>query len=82
MGAIHDVTAPLPGTYYARENPSSPPFVEVGSTVAVGDTIGLVEVMKMFNPVPSEVAGTVVEICVEAEDAVDVGDVLVRIEEG
>lgn len=78
--AIHDVTAPLPGTFYTRESPSSPPYVEVGATIAAGDTIGLIEVMKMFNPVPSEVAGTVVEVCVESEDGVDVGDVLIRVE--
>ena len=80
MATIHEVTAPLPGTFYVRESPSSPPFVEVGSTVAAGDTIGLIEVMKMFNPIPSDVAGTVVEVCVEAEDGVDVGDVLIRVE--
>jgi acetyl-CoA carboxylase biotin carboxyl carrier protein len=77
---IHDVPAPLPGTYYPRESPSSPPFVTVGSAVAVGDQIGLIEVMKMFNPITAEVAGIVVEILVGAEDPVDVGDVLLRIE--
>ena len=81
MSTIHDVTSPLPGTFYDRESPASPPFVSVGASVASGDTVGLVEVMKMFNPVTSEVAGTVVEICVESEDAVDVGDVLIKVEE-
>jgi len=81
VSTIHEVTAPLPGTFYIRESPSSPPYVSVGGTVAAGDTIGLIEVMKMFNPVPSEIAGTMVEICVESEDAVDAGDVLIRVEE-
>ena len=80
MSTTHDVVSPLPGTFYRRESPSSPAFVEVGSSVAAGDTVGLVEVMKMFNPVLSEVAGTVVEICVDSEGPVDVGDVLVRVE--
>ncbi|WP_018156979.1 acetyl-CoA carboxylase [Demetria terragena] len=80
--STHDVTSPLPGTFYTRESPTSDPFVSVGDTVAVGDTIGLVEVMKMFNPVTTDVAGTVVEVLVETEDAVDVGDPLVRLEVG
>lgn len=81
MSTVHDVTSPLPGTFYHRESPASPPFVTVGATVAAGDTIGLIEVMKMFTPVTAEVAGVVTEIVVEDEDAVDAGDVLVRIEE-
>lgn len=78
---MHEVTSPLPGTFYCRESPTSAPFVEVGARVAAGDTVGLIEVMKMFNPVTTEVAGTVVEIRVDNEDPVDVGDVLVAIEE-
>lgn len=81
MSDTHDVTTPIPGTYYAQASPSEPPFVTVGTKVAAGDTIGLVEVMKMFNPVTTEVAGTVVEILPESEDAVDAGDVIVRIQE-
>lgn len=82
MSAIHEITAEIPGTFYTREAPTSPTYVEVGGTVAAGDTVGLIEVMKMFNPVVSVHAGTVVEVCVESEEPVDVGDVLVRIEEG
>lgn len=81
MSEVHEVTAEIPGTFYTRESPSSDPFVTVGGTVSAGDTVGLIEVMKMFNPVVSDVSGKVVEVCVEAEDPVDVGDVLIRIEE-
>ena len=80
MSATHDVIAELPGTFYTRESPSSDPYVTVGGTVAEGDTVGLIEVMKMFNPVVSGFSGNVVEVCFESEDSVDVGDVLVRIE--
>ncbi len=80
MSATQDVIAELPGTFYTRESPSSDPYVTVGATVAEGDTVGLIEVMKMFNPVVSGFSGTVVEVCFESEDSVDVGDVLVRIE--
>jgi acetyl-CoA carboxylase biotin carboxyl carrier protein len=82
MSEAHEITAEIPGTWYTRESPTSDPFVTVGGTVSAGDTVGLIEVMKMFNPVVTEVSGTVVEVCVEAEEPVDVGDVLVRIEEG
>ncbi|GAA1072388.1 acetyl-CoA carboxylase [Tsukamurella spumae] len=78
--SIHEVPAPLPGTFYQQESPTSPPFVTVGSVVAVGDQIGLIEVMKMFNPITADVAGTVVEILVASEDPVDVGQTLLRIE--
>ncbi|WP_107706307.1 acetyl-CoA carboxylase [Nocardioides allogilvus] len=80
MSQTVEMTAELPGTFYTRESPGSEPYVSVGATVSVGDTVGLIEVMKMFNPVVSTVAGTVVEVCVEAEDSVDVGDVLLRVE--
>lgn len=79
--STHEVTSPLPGTYYSRESPTSDPFVQVGTKVAAGDTVALVEVMKMFTPVTAEVAGTVTEIRLENEDPVDVGDVIVTIEE-
>lgn len=78
--SIHDIQAPLPGTVYLRESPSSPVFVSVGDTVSIGDQVGLIEVMKMFNPINSDVTGTVVEILVGTEDPVDVSDVLIRIE--
>lgn len=80
MSVTNDVIAELPGTFYTRESPSSDPYVAVGGAVAEGDTVGLIEVMKMFNPVVSGFSGTVVEVCFESEDSVDVGDVLVRIE--
>jgi acetyl-CoA carboxylase biotin carboxyl carrier protein len=80
MSEIHEVTSPMPGTYYAKESPSAPAYVGVGSRVAAGDIIGLVEVMKMFNEVPAGAAGTVVEILADHEDPVDAGDVLMRIE--
>lgn len=80
MSAIEDVTSPLPGTFYHRESPSSPPYVTIGSKVAAGDTVGIVEVMKMFNPITTDVAGTVIEICVGDEEPVDVDEVLIKVE--
>ncbi|MGO1719372.1 MAG: acetyl-CoA carboxylase biotin carboxyl carrier protein, partial [Luteimonas sp.] len=61
----HVVASPMVGTYYASPAPDKPPFVTVGQTVAVGDTLGIVEAMKMFNPIEADAAGTVVAILCE-----------------
>ena len=58
----HVVRSPMVGTYYASANPESPPFVKVGQAVKVGDTLGIIEAMKMFNQIESDHAGTVVAI--------------------
>ena len=58
----HIVRSPMVGTYYASANPDSPPFVKVGQSVKVGDTLGIIEAMKMFNQIESDSAGTVVAI--------------------
>ena len=52
------------GTYYASPNPESPAFVKVGQAVKQGDTLGIIEAMKMFNPIEADVSGTVVAILV------------------
>ncbi|MFK7837207.1 MAG: acetyl-CoA carboxylase [Sulfitobacter sp.] len=53
-----DIQSPLPGTFYQKPSPEEPPFKAAGDSVAVGDTIGLVEVMKTFIEVKSEISGT------------------------
>jgi len=60
----HVVTAPMVGTFYASQNPESPPFVKVGQKVKAGDTLGIIEAMKMFNQIEADVAGTVVAVLV------------------
>ena len=60
----HVVTAPMVGTFYASQNPESPPFVKVGQKVKAGDTLGIIEAMKMFNQIEADVAGTVRAILV------------------
>lgn len=79
MNKIHDVLAETPGTFYARESPSSPLLAPVGARVASGDSVGVVEVMKMFTPLTAGVDGTVQEVLVEDGDPVDVGQVVLRI---
>jgi acetyl-CoA carboxylase biotin carboxyl carrier protein len=60
----HVVRSPMVGTFYASPNPDSPPFVKLGQTIKVGDTLGIIEAMKMFNPIEADVAGTVLSVLV------------------
>ena len=59
------VRSPMVGTYYAAPSPDKPAFVSVGQQVNKGDTLGIIEAMKMFNPIEAEVSGTVSAILVE-----------------
>lgn len=60
----HVVKAPMVGTFYASPNPESAPFVKVGQSVKAGDTLGIIEAMKMFNQIEADVSGTVRAILV------------------
>lgn len=70
------VTAPMVGTYYASPSPGAPAYVQVGDQVSIGDTLCIVEAMKMMNQIESEVAGTVKSIRVQNGDPVEYGQVL------
>ena len=59
------VRSPMVGTFYSAPNPETPPFVKVGSKVGLGDTVCLIEAMKMFNQIEAELAGEVVAVLVE-----------------
>lgn len=74
--AQHDVTTPVPGTFYRRPDPEADPFKEEGDAVQAGDTIGLVEIMKNFQEVKAEANGTLAEFLVENEDSVDAGQAI------
>lgn len=71
--------SPLPGTFYRRPSPEEPPFKEVGDDVAVGDVIGLIEVMKVFKEIKAEQAGKITDFLVDNEDAVMAGQPLVAL---
>ena len=73
------MVAPLVGVFYRSPAPDEPPFVEIGDTIDIGSRVGLLEAMKVFNEVPSEVAGEVVDIPAENGKLVREGDVLLRI---
>ncbi|MCM8760230.1 MAG: acetyl-CoA carboxylase biotin carboxyl carrier protein [Candidatus Omnitrophica bacterium] len=70
------IKAPLVGTFYRAPSPESPPFVEVGSQVKKGDTLCIVEAMKVMNEIKSDYDGTIKEILVENAKAVEYGQVL------
>ncbi|GAA4349126.1 biotin/lipoyl-binding protein [Variovorax defluvii] len=74
-----DVRAPMLGRFYRASSPSEPAYVDVGSKVRAEDTIGVMEVMKLFNTVPAGVNGTVVEIVAENGSMVEHDAVLVRV---
>jgi acetyl-CoA carboxylase biotin carboxyl carrier protein len=77
----HQVTAPMVGTFYSGPAPGAKPFVEIGTEVKPGDTLCVIEAMKMMNQIESEVAGRVVSILVENGHPVEFGQALFIVEE-
>ena len=76
------IRAPMSGMFYASPAPGKPAFVEVGQAVSAGDQLGIVEVMKLFTPLTSEMDGTVVAVFVENQQTVNKDDVLMLISAG
>ena len=74
------VLCPIAGVFYRTSSPEVQPFVEVGNQVEYGDTVGLIEAMKLFNEVPSPASGVVVSVLVENEQSVEEDQVLMIIE--
>ena len=76
----HPITSPMVGTFYAAASPTSENFVKVGQHVNQGDTICIVEAMKIMNQIEADQSGTVLEILCTDGDAVEFGQTLVVIE--
>ena len=74
------IESPMIGTFYRSANPESPPFVNVGDEVKVGQTVGIIEAMKLFNEIESEVAGKIVQVKVENATPVEYGHILFWVE--
>lgn len=74
------VVSPMVGTAYMQPEPDSAPFVSKGATVQVGDTLMIIEAMKVMNPIKAEKAGTVTQLLVDNAQPVEFGDVLMVIE--
>lgn len=77
---IHTIKTPIPGIFYRRSSPDAPPFATEGATVKVGDTVGLVEIMKSFHPVVSDIEGLVKCFLVDDNAEVVPGQDLVEVE--
>ena len=74
-----EILSPLPGTFYRKPAPDKPPFKAEGDSVAVGDVIGLIEVMKNFVEVHADAAGKVIKYIVDNEEPVMAGQPLLEV---
>jgi acetyl-CoA carboxylase, biotin carboxyl carrier protein len=75
-----DIKSPMIGTFYRSSNPDSPPFISVGDKVTKGQTVCIIEAMKLFNEIESEVSGTVVKAMIENSSPVEYDQVLFVVE--
>jgi acetyl-CoA carboxylase biotin carboxyl carrier protein len=76
---LHTVTSPFVGTFYGSPGPGKPAYVKVGDKVKVGQALCVLEAMKIMNEIDADVAGEIVEICVENESLVEFGQPLFKI---
>lgn len=79
---LHYITSPIVGTFYRASNPNSAPFVAVGDTVRPGQTLCIVEAMKLMNEIECDVAGEVVKVLVENGQPVEYGERLFAVRVG
>ena len=73
------IPAPMLGTFYRAPGPGEPAFADVGDEITVGQTIGIIEAMKIMNEIAAEVSGTIVEFLVESGQPVEYGQPLLRL---
>ncbi len=74
------VTSPMVGSFYSSSSPDADPFVKVGDSIEVGDTLCIIEAMKIMNPIEAEVSGVIKQIMVNNADPVEFGQTLFIIE--
>lgn len=76
----HEVKAPMVGTYYSSPSPGAAAFMEIGQKVNKGDTVCIIEAMKLLNQIEADVSGTIKAICVENGEPLEYGQVICIIE--
>jgi acetyl-CoA carboxylase biotin carboxyl carrier protein len=76
---LSEVTCPMVGTFYRSASPGAELFVEVGSQIAPGDVLGIIEAMKLMNELEAEIRGVIHEVCVGDGEPVEFGQVLFRV---
>ena len=74
------ITSPMVGTFYSAPSPTEAPYVEVGSTVSEGQTVCIIEAMKLMNEIESDISGKITEICVQNGENVEFGQPLMYVE--
>ena len=77
---LKDVKSPMVGTYYKAPEPGAEPYVKVGSRITLGQTVCIIEAMKIMNEIEAEVSGVVREVCVDDAQPVEFGQVLFRVD--
>ncbi len=75
-GNLLEIRSPIVGTFYRSPSPDKPPYVKVGDSVATGDVVCIVEAMKLFNEIESEVSGKIVKVLIEEAKPVEYDQVL------
>jgi acetyl-CoA carboxylase biotin carboxyl carrier protein len=76
----HVITSPMIGTFYAAPAPGEPPFIKLGDVITQGDTVGIVEAMKIMNEIAADRAGTVVQILASDGETVEYGSPLIEVD--
>lgn len=76
---LHIITSPFVGTYYSQPSPGKPSFVKVGDKVSKGQTLCILEAMKIMNEIESDINGEIVEICADNESLVEYGQPLFKV---
>lgn len=75
----HLITAPFVGTFYTSASPEDPPYVKVGDKINKGQTLCILEAMKIMNEIESDISGEILEICIDNEALVEYGQPLFKI---
>ena len=78
--AGEEISSPMVGTFYRKSSPESPNFVEVGDAVSEGQTLCIIEAMKVMNEINAEKSGTISQVCVDDGNSVQFGDALFRLQ--
>jgi acetyl-CoA carboxylase biotin carboxyl carrier protein len=80
VSALKEIRSPMVGTFYAQPEPGAEPYVRIGSRVSVGQTVCIIEAMKIMNEIEAEVGGVIREVCVDDTSPVEYGQVLYRVD--
>jgi acetyl-CoA carboxylase biotin carboxyl carrier protein len=75
----HKITSPFVGTYYGQPAPGKPNYIKVGDKISKGQTLCILEAMKIMNEIESDVSGEVIEICIDNESLVEFGQTLFKV---